>query len=287
MYTGQEREGTTAGEMYYYGARYYDPGLGRFISPDPLVGELNFAGIGRIDEYGKQRKQETSAGLVDPKDYVLWNGLNSYAYCNNNPLCFTDPTGMIIKPQGLFLLFAYNNAKNYLSKSATANMIINKLDGAKKTIYIYSTEGHSTIEHGFSDIIDWNPNKEYTVASSGKKMSSALSLAHELATAYANLYDTEYQSMNNEFNKMGNKVDDTTKEYNTAKVNLNAGIITNEEFEAIKTERNALLKEYALTVQVVCRRPGLLTRQKIRYGKVAIRGHLTITNFLSPCTALV
>jgi hypothetical protein len=94
MYTGQEREGTTAGEMYYYGARYYDPGLGRFISPDPLAGELNFAGIGRIDEYGRHRKQETAAGLVDPKDYVMRNGNNWYVYCGNNPLKYTDPTGL-------------------------------------------------------------------------------------------------------------------------------------------------------------------------------------------------
>ncbi len=48
----------------YYGARYYDAGLGRFISADTIV---------------------PSAG--NPQS------LNRYAYVLNNPLKYTDPTG--------------------------------------------------------------------------------------------------------------------------------------------------------------------------------------------------
>jgi hypothetical protein len=48
-----------------------------------------------MDEYGRQKKQETAAGLVDPKDYVLRNGLNWYVYCENNPLKFVDKTGLL------------------------------------------------------------------------------------------------------------------------------------------------------------------------------------------------
>ena len=50
--------------MYYYGARYYDPALGRFIAPDTIVPEPG-----------------------NPQS------LNRYAYVNNNPLKYTDPTG--------------------------------------------------------------------------------------------------------------------------------------------------------------------------------------------------
>ena len=58
-YTGKEHDEESG--FYYHGARYLAPWLGRWISPDP-------------------------AGLVD--------GTNVYAYVENNPLKFSDPTGM-------------------------------------------------------------------------------------------------------------------------------------------------------------------------------------------------
>ncbi len=60
-YNGKERDETG---LYYYGARYYDPTVGRFISRDPLIGE-------------KESPQT----------------LNRYVYCLNNPLTYTDPAG--------------------------------------------------------------------------------------------------------------------------------------------------------------------------------------------------
>jgi RHS repeat-associated protein len=60
-YTGQYRDDTG---LLYYHARYYDPVLGRFISPDTLVPDP-----------------------TDPQD------LNRYTYAKNNPMRYTDPTG--------------------------------------------------------------------------------------------------------------------------------------------------------------------------------------------------
>ncbi|MFT7224462.1 MAG: RHS repeat-associated protein [Cellvibrionaceae bacterium] len=60
LYTGREYDQSTG--LYYYRARYYDPELGRFISEDPL----GFAA-----------------------------GINFYAYVNNNPVNYNDPSGKI------------------------------------------------------------------------------------------------------------------------------------------------------------------------------------------------
>ena len=79
-FTGKEYDpeagggaGATDG-LYYYGARYYDPVVGRFISPNTFVQNPG-----------------------DPQS------LNRYAYCRNNPLLYTDPTGHFF---GLDFLFA-------------------------------------------------------------------------------------------------------------------------------------------------------------------------------------
>lgn len=58
QYTGRENDNTG---LYYYRARYYHPGLQRFISEDPI-------------------------GLA--------GGINSYTYVLNNPLRYIDPLGL-------------------------------------------------------------------------------------------------------------------------------------------------------------------------------------------------
>ena len=67
LYTGQRFDAATG--LYYYNARYYDPTLARFISPDTIV-----------------------PGVGDPQ---AWN---RYAYVLGNPLRYTDPSGYCIVP---------------------------------------------------------------------------------------------------------------------------------------------------------------------------------------------
>ncbi len=61
-FTGQLEESTIG--LYDYGARFYDPALGRFLSADPLVPRPG-----------------------DPQN------LNRYTYVRNNPLKYIDPSG--------------------------------------------------------------------------------------------------------------------------------------------------------------------------------------------------
>ena len=61
-YSGKERDDSTG--LYYYGARYYAPWLGRWLKPDPV-------------------------GTVD--------GLNVYAFVKNNPIKWIDPDGQVVQ----------------------------------------------------------------------------------------------------------------------------------------------------------------------------------------------
>ena len=60
QFTGRENDGTG---LYYYRARYYHPGLQRFLSEDPI----DFEG----------------------------GDVNFYAYAGGNPINYTDPTGEV------------------------------------------------------------------------------------------------------------------------------------------------------------------------------------------------
>ena len=91
--------------LYYFNARWYDPQLGRFITEDPI------------------------------KDGVNW-----YAYVANNPLIYTDPTGLVNIP----FAFDYqmhdsawsNNSVGYL-KDAKMNKVgcyVNGLANAVSTL---------------------------------------------------------------------------------------------------------------------------------------------------------
>lgn len=64
-FTQKERDNETG--LDYFGARYYASVQGRFTSPDPLL---------------------SSGTVFDPQSW------NRYFYASNNPLKYTDPTGL-------------------------------------------------------------------------------------------------------------------------------------------------------------------------------------------------
>ena len=68
-YTGKERDAESG--LDYFTARYYGSNMGRMMSPDPIGGDM-----------------------TNPQS------LNKYAYALNNPLRFTDPTGLYVCKDG-------------------------------------------------------------------------------------------------------------------------------------------------------------------------------------------
>ncbi|MFH1232065.1 MAG: RHS repeat-associated core domain-containing protein [Planctomycetota bacterium] len=112
-FTGKELDSTG---LYFYGARYYDPEIGRFITADTIV-----------------------QSPYDPQS------LNRYSYCRNNPINYVDPSGhswfskFINKWAGLFGL--------------TGGLIKGLVTGDWSTLQSMGTAGVSTfILSGFNPV---------------------------------------------------------------------------------------------------------------------------------------
>jgi RHS repeat-associated protein len=75
-YTFGGKEYIGGADLYYFGARFYDPVVGRFITTDRLYEELS--------EFSPE---ELTPTLQNPQN------LNTYSYTANNPVNYTDPTG--------------------------------------------------------------------------------------------------------------------------------------------------------------------------------------------------
>ena len=102
-YTGQQLDSTG---LLYYHARYYDPGLARFVSADSIVPKsssnltVDFHENAFLSNVSKQNvtvvssgfafqsgKGEKTSGPSDPQNS------NRYTYASNNPLKYTDSDG--------------------------------------------------------------------------------------------------------------------------------------------------------------------------------------------------
>ncbi|MFH1777293.1 MAG: RHS repeat-associated core domain-containing protein [Candidatus Omnitrophota bacterium] len=98
LFTGREYE-PEAG-LYYYRARYYSPAIGRFLSPDPI----GFEG-----------------------------GMNFYSYVKNNPVNFTDPSGLFDENR-----FYYDVAASFVGGFLASGDIFGGIFAASWTVMTYA-----------------------------------------------------------------------------------------------------------------------------------------------------
>jgi len=89
--------------LYNFGARYYDPRVGVFLTVDPLM-----------DKYP---------------------GISSYAYAANNPIKFVDPDGMDLE------LNFYKGKKNESSSAELIQIINQGLDGQFEAVFSKGKNG--------------------------------------------------------------------------------------------------------------------------------------------------
>lgn len=81
FYTNQYRDNESG--LYYYGGRYYNPKLARFISADPFIAEPS-----------------------DPQSF------NRFSYVGNNPINFIDPSGFALESIDLGIIRVSRNTVN-------------------------------------------------------------------------------------------------------------------------------------------------------------------------------
>ena len=113
-FTGQRQEGYI--NLYWFNSRWYDPALGRFVSPDPIVPGVGEGGnpgaVGYLGEYTysaltvdyhegqflAQLNAENNAKIQDPGIKLapvptITIAFDRYAYSVNNPVGYVDPSG--------------------------------------------------------------------------------------------------------------------------------------------------------------------------------------------------
>lgn len=109
-YSGKERDATG---LYYYGYRYYQPWVGRWLSSDP-------------------------AGTID--------GLNLFRMCRNNPVMFADSDGLVAEHLGWELVTADGSVQ--LNEEEFLRAVSKEI----RTIFIVG-DGHKTPPFQYADKI--------------------------------------------------------------------------------------------------------------------------------------
>ncbi|MDD6832436.1 MAG: hypothetical protein PUE80_04660, partial [bacterium] len=143
-------------------ARLYDPALCRFLSPDPIV-----------------------QAPTDPQNF------NRYTYCLNNPLRYTDPSGMTV---------------NYDDDERTKQLqeFIQELRRISKLfdkLYRYINESETNISIGFGDQIDPNNSGQFDagnnrISFNEKKEIETRVVVEEFYHAFQELMKKLNQSLN-------------------------------------------------------------------------------------------
>jgi RHS repeat-associated protein len=77
--------------LYYVGARWYDPRLGRFLTPDTFTAAPDDLRL--VHPFGPARRQILGRVQILGDWLKRPRARNSYAYCGNDPVNNTDPNG--------------------------------------------------------------------------------------------------------------------------------------------------------------------------------------------------
>jgi len=151
-FTGKERDESTG--LSYFGARWYDASIGRFLSVDPLYQETQ-----------SLEPDDLKSFVADPRK------LASYAYAANNPLSFVDPDGQDFEAVGPradeFVEMVSQKSGLQLQRDAETGKITVDPDG------LMDPTVSPTLQNLVERII-YDPNKLVRITAMGKPDSDLL-----------------------------------------------------------------------------------------------------------------
>lgn len=143
--------------MYYLQSRYHNPTLGRFINADAFT--------------------STGQGLL---------GNNMFAYCQNNPVVYVDPSGFLIilaADATEEQIAEYERAVAYIKTSETGRELIELLEASLFTITIVFVDDDQMRYDTGSNTIFFDTNSGLVLKDRASTQSAALGLAHEMGHA--------------------------------------------------------------------------------------------------------
>ena len=168
LYNGKELQTDFELQWYDYGARFYDPELGRWHSLDQLA-----------------------------SNYYKWS---TYCYVLNNPLKYADSDGRLV-------VFAPGTSQEFKNKFATtvrymnikgSSGIMKSLNDSKTIYYILETDGNINKFSPKNKTILWNPELA-KITTEGVILSPATLLNHEFD--HANQSDKNPDQFKNDANE--------------------------------------------------------------------------------------
>ncbi|HEX2868061.1 MAG TPA: RHS repeat-associated core domain-containing protein [Ignavibacteriales bacterium] len=153
-FTAKERDSETG--LDYFGARYYDSKIGRWMSVDPLAEK--------------------------------YPGLSPYNYCADNPLIYFDPDGRkIVFAEGSSEKFKsdFNKTVNYLKEHNALGPLGDVINSDKYTVTLEESITKNSAYNPSANTINWNTHQGI-LTTNGVVESPATVLNHEADHAKQN-----------------------------------------------------------------------------------------------------